>query len=246
MQLSGEFVQQLLGFGAAIGSVCVAIAGAWKFLAWTKDRSVQSQLESGGYLKANGPTPGMVDFASEQLIRIHFARLTSVDVPSGHDGLIRFRQRLHCEDLDWSAIRRVHRFLITRGEIARVRRLSRTDFLWALARLFGGLAAFGGGCTLAVLAVASSMKAHWTDMQLSELALVFNLSAYGFTFIVIGVAWMLMAAHYWEAKRLKVKRLAARKKRHNNQRKSVVTSALGREPRLDSCAKLDLPENGQR
>lgn len=114
-------------------TVAAAVAGIFRFRAWWIDRARQSRLESATYLKEKGKDEWEVQFGTDRLRRIHFASLTGIDRPSGHQALLRCQQKMGGSDRDWDAMRGVGRFLIATGHTARIRKPGKRDLIGCIA-----------------------------------------------------------------------------------------------------------------
>lgn len=227
MNLS-DVMSWIISASGLAATVAAAIAGIWKFWAWTKDRKIQAQIESATYFRDKGKQSWQVDFGEKRLARIHFARLTTVDIDNGHDAIARLHTKMGGLDYHWSLLGKIRRYLRKEGQVARIRKLRRKDLIWAISSSLIGVGLCLGSFALIALMAVLSMKSHWTQMPLKDFFAIAMIGAYAGMFFTAGIVLVFYTGEYLDALTLRRRFLKPRFKRMQQYRASVQSSCLAK------------------
>lgn len=203
MQFTPELIQGVQSLLGLCATVVVAGAGAWKYLAWLKDRREQAQIDSASFFLKEGVEDWQRELGRQEMVRIHFARLKGVDIASGHQSVMALHQHMGGDRFDWEALAKAQDFLDTSAPVAEVQRLTPKNH-WRAA-LVAGLMSVAIVVALVLLlgTVNWSMKHHWTQMSLNQAVWVVIALVYSGFFGLISYVCYVILDRYQTAWRLR-------------------------------------------
>ena len=225
MRLTPEAVDWLVSFGSVVVAVAAAAGGAWKFWVWLQDRDLQAQIESAAHFKKEGLEPWQVEFGRKRLERLHFRRLTGVDVTSGHRSIVNLHEKMGGEDHDWELLAKIRRFLSTDGRVARVLPMRRRQAWNSVIVSVVGLALFGVACALMTVSLHWSMRSHWTAMSLGDFSAILVAGIYSGVFGFAGWVCIVLVGRAVRAQLLRRRLVRPRFERMRKQRAAARASA---------------------
>lgn len=217
MRVTPEAVEWLVSAGSIVAAIAAACAGAWKFWVWWQDRDIQAQIESATHFKEHGLEPWQMEFGRKRLERLHFRRLTGVDVTSGHRSIAKLHEKMGGEDPDWELLAKIRRFLSTHGRVARVLPMRRRQAWNSVIVSIAGLILLGIAWALMAVALNWSMRSHWTAMSLGDFSSILIAATYGGIFGFAGWVCLVLVARALRAQLLRWRLARPRLERFRNR-----------------------------
>lgn len=137
------------------------LGGLIKFGVWWKERNLVIRIESATALAEKGATDWERLLGQRLLTRAHFARLTGIDVPDGHQSLLKLHDQLGGTDSALALIKRAAPHLDRQLVCAKPRRLNRRDWAAGMASTLFCLVFAALAIALLALAVDAIDRIDW-------------------------------------------------------------------------------------
>lgn len=129
---SPEIASILFAMAGALAAGASGLGGLIRFGAWWKDRKLAIRVESATALAEKGCTDWQKALGQRLFTRVHFARLTGIDVSDGHAGLLVLHERLGGTDMRLRQIRQAISLLDRHEDCALPREMTRRDWVAAI------------------------------------------------------------------------------------------------------------------
>lgn len=129
---SPEIAPMLFAIAGALAAGASGLGGLIRFGAWWRDRKLTIRVESATALAEKGFTDWQKVLGQRLFARAHFARLTGIDVPDGHAGLLALHERLGGTDMCLRQICQAISLLDRHEDCALPRKMTRRDWFAAI------------------------------------------------------------------------------------------------------------------